>query len=115
MWKLEDKADGPMRVQVAKVIELTQKQYQYFSTHLLEDMPFIAANRELAGRDQQGVVHCLLVSARNRRDGILVDCRGHDCARYAAYVPNTAALDLRDVPMDHYDLKLRQPRGQRER
>ncbi len=116
VWELEDsKADGPIRVQVEKAIELTQQQYQYFSTHLLEDMPFIAANRELAGRDPQGVTHCLLVSARNRRDGILVDCQGYDYARYAAYVPDTAAMDLQDVPVDHYDLKLRQPCGQQER
>ncbi len=116
VWELEDsKADGPIRVQVEKVIELTWQQYQHFSTHLLRDMPFIAANRELSGRDPQGAVHCLLVSARNRRDGILVDCQGYDYARYAAYVPDTAALDLRDVPVDHYDLKLRQPRGQQER
>ncbi len=116
VWELEDsKADGPIRVQVEKVIELTRQQYQHFSTHLLEDMPFIAANRELSGRDPQGAVHCLLVSARNRRDGILVDCQGYNFARYAAYVPDTAALDLRDVPVDHYNLKLRQPRGQQER
>ena len=25
-----------------------------------------------------------------------------------------SALDLRDVPVDHYDLKLRQPRGRQE-
>lgn len=30
------KADGPLRVQVEKVIELTQAQYQHFSAHLLE-------------------------------------------------------------------------------
>jgi len=116
VWELEDsKADRPIRVRVEKIIELTWKQYQYFSTHLLRDMPFIAANRELAGRDPQGVSHCLLVSARNRRGGILVDCQGYNYARYAAYVPDTAALDLRDVPVEHYNLKLRQPRDRRER
>lgn len=107
VWDLEDsKADGPVRVQVEKVVELTRQQYQHFSTHLLEDMPFITANRELSGRDPQGVVHCLLVSARDRRDGILVDCQGFNYARYSAYVPDTAMLNLRDVPIDHYNLKL---------
>lgn len=56
------KADRPLRVQVEKVIELTQQQYRHFSSHLLEDMPFIAANRELASCDPQGVTHCLLVT-----------------------------------------------------
>ena len=104
------KADGPLRVQVEKVIELTQAQYRHFSAHLLEDMPFIAANRELAGCDPQGVTHCLLVTTRNIRGGVLINSEGHDYARYAADVRDKSALDLRDVPVDRYDLKLRQPR-----
>jgi len=55
------------------------------------------------------------VTTRNRRDGILVDCQGYNFARYSCYVPSKQSLDLRDVPVDHYDLKLRQPRSQRER
>ena len=35
--------------------------------------------------------------------------------RDSCYVPEKRSLDLRDVPIDHYDLKLRQPRSQRER
>jgi hypothetical protein len=108
------KADRPLRVRVEKVIELTQRQYQYFSTHLLEDMPFIAANRKLAGRDPQGVTHCLLVTTRNDWGGILVDCQGYDYARYAAEVRNKSALDLRDVPIDHYEPKPRQPHDRQE-
>ena len=104
------KDDEPLRVQVEKVIELTQEQYRHFSAHLLEDMPFIAANRDLAGRDPQGVTRCLLVTTRSRRDGVLVNSEGHDYARYAADIRDKSALDLRDVPVDHYDLKLRQPR-----
>ena len=104
------KADGPLPVQVAKVIELTQAEYRHFSANLLEDMPFIAANRELAGRDPQGVTHCLLVTTRNIRGGVLINSEGYDYARYAADVRDKSALDLRDVPVDRYDLKLRQPR-----
>lgn len=58
---------------------------------------------------------CLLVTARNIRGGVLVDCQGYSFARYAADLPDKSILDLRDVPIDHYDLKLRQPRSQRER
>ena len=108
------KADGPTRVRVEKVIQLTQEQYQHFSGHLLRDMPFIAANRELAGQNPQGVTRCLLVTTRNIRGGILVDCQGQNYARYAAEVLDKSALDLRDVPVDHYDLKLRQPRERQE-
>ena len=109
------KKDKPVRAKVVKIIELTQAQYQHFSSHLLEDMPFIAANRELSRRDGDDVPRCLLVTARNIRGGILVDCMGYNYARYTAEVPDKSVLDLRNVPIDHYDLKLRQPRSQRER
>ena len=61
------------------------------------------------------MTRCLLVTTRGRRDGILVDCQGYNYARYSCYVPEKRSLDLRDVPVDHYDLKLRQPRRQRVR
>ena len=102
------KKDKPVRVEVVKVIELTQKQYRHFSSHLLEDMPFIIANRKLMYCGSDGVTHCLLVTTRNIRGGILVDCQDYDYARYAADLPDKSALDLRGVPVDHYNLQLRQ-------
>lgn len=108
-------ADRPICVRVVKVIELTQEQYQHFCTHMLEDMPFIKANRTLTDRDANGVNHCLLVTARNTQGGILVDCQGYDYARYAAEVRDKSLLDLRDVSVDRCDIKQRQPRGQQER
>lgn len=107
--------DQPVRVEVTKVIELTQAQYRHFSSHLLEDMPFIIANRELMGGGSDGVTRCLLVTTRNIRGGLLIDSQGHDYARYAAEVVDKSALDLRDVPVEHHDLKLRQPRSEPER
>jgi len=111
---MEDTTAQPIRVEVVKVIQLTAQQFHHFSANLLRDMPFIAANKGLTGHDK-GVTRCLLVTTRRNRDGILVDCQGFDYARYSAYVPDKRGLDLRDVPVDHYDLKLRQPRGQQER
>lgn len=105
----------PVRVEVVKIIQLTQEQYQHFSTHLLEDMPFIKANRGLTNLDRQGVNHCLLVTTQNIQGGILVDSQGYDYARYTAEVTDKSVLDLRDVPVDHYDLKLREPRDRRDR
>ena len=106
---------GPYRVDVVKQIELSPAQYRHFSTHLLEDMPFITANKDLMSCDErQSVSHCLLVSTRNIRGGILVDCQGFDYARYAADVPDKSALDLGGVPVDRYDLKLRQSPAQQE-
>lgn len=110
---MEDKTARPTRVEVVKVIQLTAQQFRHFSANLLRDMPFIAANRDLTGHDK-GVTRCLLVTTRSNQDGILVDCQGFNYARYSAYVPDKRSLDLRDVVVDHYDLKLRQPRSQQE-
>lgn len=109
----DPKADAATRVQVEKVIELTPQQYQHFSSHLLEDMPFIIANKTLTGYDN-GLNRCLLVTTQSIRGGILVDCQGYNYAKYTAEVRDKSALDLRDVPVDHYDLKLRQPRERQE-
>lgn len=54
------------------------------------------------------LICCLLVTSRNRKDGILVDGEGYHYARYAAYVPNKQALDLRGVVRDNLDLKLKE-------
>ena len=101
-------------VEVVKILQLTGQQFQNFSANLLRDMPFLIPNKNLTGYDK-GVTRCLLVTARNIRGGVLVDCQGYSFARYAADLPDKSILDLRDVPIDHYDLKLRQPRCQRER
>lgn len=111
----DNQKDKPIPVDVVKIILLTQEQYQYFSSHLREDMPFIAANRNLSRRDGNDATHCLLVTTRNIRGGILVDCQGSTYARYAAEVPDKSVLDLREVPVDHYDLQLRQPPSEPER
>lgn len=103
---MEEKSMQPIRVKVVKVVQLSAQQFRHFSDNLLQDMPFIAANKDLAGRDK-GVTRCLLVTTRGNRDGILVDSQGSNYARYSAYVPDKRSLNLRDVPVYHYDLKLK--------
>ena len=111
---MEDKTIQPIQVEVVKILQLSGQQFRHFSDNLLRDMPFLIPNKHLTGYDKR-VTRCLLVTTRGRRDGILVDCQGYNFARYSCYVPEKRSLDLRDVPIDHYDLKLRQPRRQRER
>ena len=111
---MEDKTMKPIQVEVVKILQLTGQQFRDFSANLLRDMPFLIPNKNLTGYDK-GVTRCLLVSTRSRRDGILVDCQGYNFARYSCYVPSKQSLDLRDVPVERYDLKPRQPRCQRER
>ncbi len=112
---MEDKTIQPIQVEVVKILQLTYEQYQHFLSHIWADMPFFKDHKRITNCDRKGVNHCLLVTARNIQGGILVDCQGYDYARYAADVPDKSDLDLRDVPIDHYDLKLRQPQSQRER
>ena len=102
-----------IRVEAVKVIQLSAPQFQHFSANLLRDMPFITANRSLTGYDK-GVTRCLLVTTRSNRDDILVDCQGYNYARYSAYVPDKRSLDLRDVPVECYAPKSRQPRSEQE-
>ncbi len=102
---MEDKTAQPTRVEVVKIIQLSAQQYRHFSANLLQDMPFIAANKDLTGWYKE-VTRCLLVTTRGNRDGILVDSQGYNYARYSAYVPDKRSLNLRDVPVDHYNLKL---------
>ena len=100
---------------VVKVIELTQAQYQHYAAHLGEKAPFITANRALMGTDEHGVTRCLLITVRSRRDGILIDAQGYDYARYSAYIRDKLRLSLRDIPMEHYNLKLRERQKGRDR
>ena len=111
---MEESTKQPIRVEVAKVIQLTAQQFCHFSANLLQDMPFIAANKDLTGWYKE-VTRCLLVTTRGNRDGILVDSQGYNYARYSAYVPDKRSLNLRDVPVDHYNLKLKKSRSQQER
>ena len=62
--------------------------------------------RQLTGySEKSGRFRCLLVTARRRQDGILVDSEGYAYARYAAYVRDKRELDLAGVPRDNLDFK----------
>lgn len=94
---------GHQPVFVVKVIELSERQYSYFSKHLLEDTPFIAANTDLTGYNMESQrTKYLLVTTAGRKDAIAVDSEGYDCARYAAYIPDKEKLPLVNVPVERY-------------
>ncbi len=108
-----DRAE-PTTVEIVKVIELTQRQFRYFYSHLLEDMPFIIANKSLTGYDK-GVTRCLLVTARKNQDAVLVDCQGYNFPRYTAYVRRKADLDLSGIPVTRYRPKQWEPYSGQDR
>ena len=93
------------RFAVAKVIELTSEQYRYFSTHLLEDMPFIAENTELAGFDEQRRRKVLMITIPERHSCLLVDTQGYDYARYTAYVSEKERVNVEGVPVERPNQK----------
>ena len=39
---------------------------------------------------------------------MLIDAQGYDYARYSAYIRDKSRLSLRDIPVEHYNLKLRE-------
>lgn len=90
----EDRRKQEVRVDVLKVIQLTATQYQHFLTHISEDMPFLASDRERTYCDLNGVERCLLVTTDSIQGGILVNCEGYHYARYAAEVKDKSSLDL---------------------
>ena len=110
---MEEKPAQTIHVEVVRVIQLSAQQFQHFSANLLRDMPFLAPYKDSTSYDN-GVTRCLLVTTERRHDGLLVNCEGYDYARYSCYVPDKHSLDLRDVPVEHYDLK-RQPHDRPER
>ena len=59
---------------VVREIILPESKYRRFQADLLAEAPFIAARTQLTGYSEKfGRFRCLLVTARRRQDGILVD------------------------------------------
>ena len=91
---------------VVREIILPESKYRRFQADLLAEAPFIAARTQLTGYSEKfGRFRCLLVTARRRQDGILVDSEGYTYAHYAAYVRDKRELELAGVPRDNLDFK----------
>lgn len=111
----EDRRKQEVRVDVLKVIQLTATQYQHFLTHISEDMPFLASDRERTYCDLNGVERCLLVTTDSIQGGILVNCEGYHYARYAAEVKDKSSLDLAEVPVERFAEQPKRSCRQQER
>ena len=93
------------RFVVVKVIELTADQYRYFTTHLLEDMPFIAENAKLAGFDEQHRLKVLMITTSERQSCLLCDSQGYSYSRYTAYVSEKERVNIEGVPVERLNHK----------
>ena len=95
----------PTPFRVTKVEELTPQQFRYFSQHLLDDALSLTHDRDLMGFDTHTrAFRCVFVTCTERPDGILLDSEGYDYARYAAHIPEKGRLELRDIPVQHYEI-----------
>ena len=81
---------------IEKNIHLPAGQFEQMLRKPLTDQPFLADNIDLMRQDDKGVYHCLLVTGEGHSDGLLVESEGHSYARYAAYVPEVADLEIGD-------------------
>lgn len=89
--------------QIEKIIELTERQFKYFGSHLLsDDALFIQRNKDLMWYENN-CAHCLLVTTPERNTGILVNAEGYNYARYSAYVSDCKKLDLHNIPIEKYE------------
>lgn len=77
---------------IEKLVQIPDKQYQYFKTHLMEDQYFIKENQDAMYLEHiegsRYLSHCLLVMGELSEDGVLIRSEGSDYARYAAYQPH---------------------------
>ena len=73
------------------MVELAGPDFDAFLIAPQEEQPFIMDAAELM-HQWDGVNYCLLVLAKDRTDGVLIDSEGGPCARYAAYLPQARAL-----------------------
>ena len=88
---------------VENIVHLSEKDFNYFSKHLLHDYEFIEEHKESMFKDEHGVQHCLLVIGEDHDEGILVQSEGSSYARYSALLPNAKMWIKQNDLMDMVD------------
>ena len=88
---------------IEKLIQLPDRQYQYFKLHLMEEQNFIKENQDAMYLEHiegsQYLSHCLLVMGEQSEDGVLIRSEGADYARYAAYQPHIRSYITEQLSM----------------
>ncbi len=109
-------SERQMNFRVEMVIVLENVQYEQFKqSGLQENQLFVFINNEKMWFDSGDLCwHCLLIKGENSKDGILVDAEGYAYARYAAFVPDSDRLRLKDVPV-RYEYPARAPERQKSK
>ena len=89
------------KVQVEKVVELSEEDFNLFQESLYEYYEFLYENGGfMYFDDQDRCAHSLLVTTPECKTGILVQAEGFPYVRYGAYVPDCGVFDLSAVPLE---------------
>lgn len=72
---------------VEKVITLSEKEFNTFIHHPLNDYNFIKENIDLMYSTDDDVMHTILVKSETSDFGVLIESEGSSYARYASYIP----------------------------
>lgn len=98
------------KVQIEKIVELSQDEFISFVDELYGYYRFIYDNGGYMYFDEEeNCAHCLLVRTPERKEGILVESEGFSYVRYGAYVPDCNALDLSGIPVESHVPRLLGP------
>lgn len=91
------------KFKIEQIVILSPAEYDYFSNHFLEKLPYVEEYKNIMRYDTDGKHHCVLVTSTNSIEAIIVNSEGYSYARYTAYVPDRTKLDLKDIPAKSYE------------
>lgn len=97
MGDLKEQYYGSFRCsfEVEKIAELSEVQFEKFSSELYGYYRFLFDNRDVMYMDKGDKnMHCILVTTSKYREGILVEAEGYAYPRYAAFVPDCQKIEL---------------------
>lgn len=84
-WKLSEFV-------IEKTVRISNEDFERMLRHPMDGQPFITENTVRMYQDDGDVYHCILVTGKERTDGILVESEEYGYARYASYVPEISTL-----------------------
>jgi hypothetical protein len=74
---------------IEKEIILKEEEFKQFIDEPLNDYDFIKDNIDLMYCDNEDVFHCIFVTSKQQKFGILIESEGYQYARYTAYLPKS--------------------------
>lgn len=94
----EYRKDSASSFQVNKVIELTLTEFQEFGKELGTYRRFLFDFRDsMFYVPKKQCYQCLLVTTKEKKEGVLVEAEGYAYARLCAYVSDCSRLDLKEA------------------